>query len=99
LKAKTRTAAYDTLKMWVTKDTVLATKVECYSASGMLIKTLEFKKIKDFGNGIVRPSVIETYSPLYEGYRSIGIFAKILTRDLPDEVFTLNFLPKLGELR
>jgi hypothetical protein len=65
----------------------------------MLIKTLEFKDLKDFGNGIVRPAVTETYSPLYEGYRSIGIYAKIQPRELPDEVFTLNYLPKIGELR
>jgi outer membrane lipoprotein-sorting protein len=99
LRAKKRTVAYDTLKMWITKDTLLATRIECYSASGMLIKTLEFKEIKDFGNGIVRPAVTETYSPLYEGYRSFGIYAKIQPRELPDEVFTLNYLPKIGELR
>jgi hypothetical protein len=71
----------------------------CYSASGMLMKILEFKEVKDFGNGLVRPSVIETYSPLYEGYRSIMIFGQITERDFPDEVFTLAFFPKLGDLR
>lgn len=99
LQAKTRTVAYDRLKMWITKETLLVTKIECYSASGMLIKTLEFKEIKDFGNGIVRPSVVETHSPLHEGYRSIMIYAEMTLREFPDEVFTLNYLPKLEELR
>jgi outer membrane lipoprotein-sorting protein len=99
LKAKNRTAAYDSLKIWVYKDSLLLTQIKCYSASGMLMKILEFKEVKDFGNGLVRPSVIETYSPLYEGYRSIMIFGQITERDFPDEVFTLAFFPKLGDLR
>ena len=99
LQAKTRTVAYDRLKMWVTKDSLLVTKIECYSASDMLLKTLEFKEIKDLGTGIVRPSVIETSSPLHKGYRSIMIYGEMTLRDFPDEVFTLNYLPKLEELR
>jgi outer membrane lipoprotein-sorting protein len=99
LQAKTRTVAYDRLKMWITKETLLVTRIECYSASGMLIKTLEFKEVKDFGNGIVRPAVIETHSPLHEGYRSIMIYGEMTLREFPDEVFTLNYLPKLEELR
>jgi hypothetical protein len=99
LKAKTSSVAYDTLKMWVATDTLLVTKIECYSASGMLIKVLEFKDIKDFGNGLERPSVIETTSPLHKGYRSIMVYAQITAREFPDEVFTLNFLPKLNTLR
>ena len=99
LSAKSKTVAYSKLKMWATKNTLLITKVECYSASGMLIKTLEFKEIKDFGNGLKRPSVIETYSPLYKGYRSLMIYSNVKSRKFSDEAFTLNYLPKLGELR
>jgi len=99
LKAKSKTVAYDKLKMWVAKKAMLVTKIECYSASNMLIKTLEFKEIKDFGGGIIRPSVIETHSPLQKGYKSIMIFAEMKLRKFPDEVFTLNYLAKLGDLR
>ena len=99
LKAKTKAIAYDKLKMWVDKGASLPTQVECLTEADMLIKTLYFKKVKDFGEGIVRPSVIETDSPLYKGYRSIMIFAKIKARDLPDEAFTLNFLPRIKSLR
>ena len=99
LKAKSKVVAYDKLKMWVARKTTLATKIECYSASEMLIKTLEFKEVKDFGGGVVRPSVIETHSPLQKGYKSTMIFAQMKLRKFPDEVFTLNYLPKLGDLR
>jgi outer membrane lipoprotein-sorting protein len=99
LKAKTRTVAYDKLKMWVEKNNTMVTKVECYAASGKLIKTLEFKEIKNFGDGIMRPAVIETSSPLYKGYRSVMIYSGMKARNLPDEVFTFEFLPRLEELR
>jgi len=98
LKANNKTVAYDKLKMWATTDEIL-TKIECYSASGMLIKTLEFKEMKDFGNGLVRPSVMETYSPLYKGYRSMMIYSQVRSREFKDEVFTMNYMSKLESLR
>ena len=99
LKAKTKTVAYDRLKMWATKDKKILRKVECYGASGMLIKTLEFKNDKDFGNDLVRPSVVETFSPLYKGYKSYMIYQKIKARQVPDEAFTLQFMNRLGQLK
>ena len=99
LKAKTRTVAYDRLKMWVDKGKKLPTKLECLTEASMLIKTLYFKDIKEFGGGIVRPAVIETDSPLYKGYKSVMIFAKIKKRAFKDEVFTLTFMPNLESLR
>jgi hypothetical protein len=99
LKAKTKTVAYDRLKMWVDKNKNLPTKIECLTEAKMLIKTLYFKEIKDFGGGIVRPSLLETDSPLYKGYKSVMIFAKIKKRTFKDEVFTLTFMPNLESLR
>ena len=99
LKAKNNTVAYDRLRMTVDKQALVPTQIQCIAASGMLIKTLYFKEIKDFGGGIVRPAVLETDSPLYKGYRSILILARIKKREIPDEAFTLNFLPKLEGLR
>ncbi len=99
LKAKTREVAYDRLKMWADKNRKLPTKIECLTEAGMLIKTLYFKDHKDFGGGIVRPAVIETDSPLYKGYKSIMIFAKIKKREFKDEVFTLTYMPNMDSLR
>jgi outer membrane lipoprotein-sorting protein len=97
-KAKTKTVAYDRLKIWVDKSKILPTKIECLTEAEMLIKTLYFKDMKDFGGGIVRPSIIETDSPLYKGYKSVMIFAKIAKREFPDEVFTLTFMPNMESL-
>jgi outer membrane lipoprotein-sorting protein len=99
LKAKTGAVAYDKLKMWVDKQTLVPTKVECYAATGLLIKTLYYKERKPFDNGVLRPSIIETDSPLYKGYQSFLVYAKVKKRIVPDEVFTLGFLPKIDTLR
>lgn len=99
LKAKTRNVAYDRLRLWADKKRMLPTRIECLTEAGMLIKTLYFKEVKDFGGGIVRPSVIETDSPLYRGYKSVMILAQVKARNLKDEVFTLTFMPELESLR
>ena len=99
LKAKTGAVAYDRLKLTVDKKTVLPTRIEAYAASGMLVKTLHFKDIKDFGGGIRRPATVETDSPLYKGYKSVMLYAAVKKRTVADEVFTLNFMSRLDELR
>ena len=98
-KAKTSSVAYDRLKMEVDKKAMVPLTIECYAASGMLIKSLHYKNIKDFGGDLRRPSVLETDSPLHKGYKSVMLFAKINKKELADEVFTLNYLPRVDELR
>jgi hypothetical protein len=99
LKAKTKTVAYDRIKLWADKNKKLPTKIECLTEASMLIKTLYFKEVKDFGGGIVRPSVMETDSPLYQGYKSVMLFANIKKKEFKDEVFTLTFMPNIESLR
>jgi hypothetical protein len=98
LRARSSSVAYDRLRMTATRDTLLPTRIEAFAASGLLIKTLYFKEPKVF-EGVLRPTVIETDSPLHRGYRSIMIYASIEARDFPDEVFTLTFLPRIETLR
>jgi hypothetical protein len=85
--------------MWVDKQTRVPLTIEAYAASGLLIKTLHYSDIKEFGQGIVRPAVLETDSPLYKGYRSVMLFDGIRPREFADEVFTLDYLSRVGELR
>ncbi len=99
LKAKQKNVAYETVTMFIDSKTLLPDKIECYAASGMLIKNLYFKQIKDFGNGVVRPSIIETDSPLYKGYKSYIVFANVKKRDLANEIFSLNYMQKINGLR
>jgi hypothetical protein len=99
LKAKNSTVAYDRLVMQVDKKHQVPVTIAAYAASGMLIKTLRYSQMKDFGDGRLRPSVLETDSPLYQDYKSVMIYASIKTRDLPDEVFSLNYMGRVDDLR
>lgn len=99
LKAKTNEVAYDRLKMWINKELLLPVTIEAYAASGLLIKTLRFKDVKDFGGGIRRPATLETDSPLQKGYKSVMLWSGIKKGDFADEIFTLNYLPRIQELR
>ncbi len=99
LKAKNESVAYDHLVMEVDKKTLTPTKIICYTSTDMLIKTLYYKDIKDFGGGIVRPAVIETDSPLYKGYKSIMVYGKMIERAFPNEIFTIENIGKIQELR
>lgn len=99
LKAKSGTVAYDHLEMEVDKESLIPAEIRCYATSGILIKTLHYSKTKDFGNGLVRPSMLETDSPLQKGFKSVMLFDGIKSREFSDETFTLSFLPKVDELR
>ncbi len=99
LKAKNDTVAYDKLIMTVDKKSITPTKVVCYASTGMLIKTLTYKNIKEFSPGIIRPAVVETVSPFYKGYKSIMVYGKITPKNFADEVFTLDNISKVGTLR
>ena len=99
LKAKSATVAYDQVKMWVDKKSFAPSKIECYAATGLLIKTLYFKENKPFDDATLRPSVIETDSPLYKGYQSIMVYSRVKKRIASDEVFTLEFLGKVETIR
>lgn len=100
LDAKPDTSvAYDRLEMRVDKKTMLPTTISAYASSGMLIKTLSYSKVKDFGDGIVRPSVLETTSPLYVGFKAQILFDDVRHKRFADEVFTLNYMSRVNELR
>jgi len=99
LKARTRSVAYDRLKMWMSRKEALPVRIECFTASLVLVKTLHFRDPKDFGGGIVRPAVVETDSPLYKGYKSSMVFVQMKARTVPAEVFTLPFMPNLESIR
>lgn len=99
LKARGPWVAYDHLKMWVDRGRLLPVTIEAYGASGLLLKVLRFSHIKDFGDGIVRPSVVEAESPLRAGHKCVILFANFRKRNLSDEIFTVGYLPRFAELR
>jgi len=99
LKARSGSVAYDRLEMMIDPNLKSPVKIRAIAASGLLIKTIYFKKITDFGQGIKRPAVVETDSPLHKGYKSLMIFARIKPRKLAAEVFTTDYMGRIETLR
>ena len=59
LKAKTPDSAYDTVKLWVTREPLgLPVHGEYYTSSGKMLRSADFTEVKDFGNGLKRPAKI-----------------------------------------
>jgi outer membrane lipoprotein-sorting protein len=98
LAAKNETVTYEKLVMRVDKKTLFPNAIDCY-AGGIKLKTIRYLDPKDFGDGVKRPSVLETTSDLQRGYKSVMVFGKIKKRPLSDAVFTIDNIAKVGELR
>lgn len=59
LKAKTADSAYDSVKLWVTREPLgMPVHGEYYTASGKMLRSADFAEVKDFGSGLKRPSKI-----------------------------------------
>lgn len=57
LKAKVADASYDSIKLWVLKAPLgLPVRGEYYTQSGKLLRSADFTEVRDFGNGLKRPS-------------------------------------------
>ena len=78
-----------------TSSSLLPVTIEAYAASGLLIKTLHFKDVKDFGGGIKRPATLETDSPLYKGYKSVMLWSGLKKAEFPRRDFHAQ-LPAAG---
>jgi hypothetical protein len=99
LKAKNNSVAYDRVTIKADKKTFLPDYIKCFTASGMLVKTLHFKKIVEFEEGFSRPSITETTSPLHKGAKSIMIFSQLKRENLDKELFNINNMHKYKDLR
>lgn len=59
LKAKTTESAYDSVKLWVTREPLgLPVHGEYFTSSGKMLRSADFSDVKDFGNGLKRPAKI-----------------------------------------
>jgi hypothetical protein len=78
LKAKTSSAAYDVVKLWLTKDKLpQPVRAEYFAASGKLLRSADFFDVKDYGKGLVRPSRIVMRNELSTARKSEMAWEKI----------------------
>lgn len=94
LKAKTQSAAYDSIKLWMTREkNPQPIKAEFYAASGKILRRAEFSDVKDFGGGLVRPSRIKMTNEISSGrWSEMSWDAIALKDDIPAQRFVLDDL-------
>lgn len=94
LTAIDRAVTYQKVKYWVKQASSAPFKAEFYSLSGRLLKTCSYEDYKQLG-GKVRPTKLTMVDALKEDTRSFMDYEDMKSRELPDKVFTKEYLKKL----
>jgi len=94
LVAVDRTVTYQRVKYWVGRASYAPFKAEFYSLSDRLLKTCTYDNLRQLG-GRVRPARLVMVDALRSESRSEMDYMDMKTRELPDKVFTKEYLKKL----
>lgn len=85
---------YHRVLYWVEKGTNRPVKAEFYTLSKRLMKTGLYSEFKELG-GKIRPTKLTLIDALKSGEQSVLAYSSLKVRDIPDKVFTKDFLRKL----
>jgi outer membrane lipoprotein-sorting protein len=92
LSAKTKEAAYDHIKLWMTKGTRQPSKAEYYAASGKLLRSAVFEDVKSF-HGHDRPAHITMRNELAtKRFSEMTMLDMRFDMDVPAQKFVLDDL-------
>ena len=94
LTAADRAVTYAKVRYWVNKVSAKPYKAEFYSLSGRLLKTASYQNYKPLG-GKQRPGTIVIEDALRQGDRSVLEYSALQVRELPDKLFTKEYLKRL----
>ncbi|MEW5788460.1 MAG: outer membrane lipoprotein-sorting protein [Pseudomonadota bacterium] len=94
LTAVDRGVTYRRVMLWVEKDTLRPRKAEFYSLSNRLMKTCIYENFQNMA-GKSRASRLVMTDSLKPGNVSILEYQSMKLRDLPDKVFSKDYLKKL----
>jgi outer membrane lipoprotein-sorting protein len=94
LTAATRGVTYHRVLYWVNQASGRPYKAEFYSLSNRLLKTARYENYKQM-LGAVRPTRLVFQDALRKGEQSILDYYDMKPRDLPDRVFTKEYLRRL----
>jgi outer membrane lipoprotein-sorting protein len=94
LTAVDRSVTYPRVVYWVRESNSSPYKAEFYSLSNRLLKTCMYGKY-DKVLGKLRPTELVMTDALREGEKSVLVYSGMKLRDLPDKVFTKDYLKKL----
>jgi len=94
LKAVDRGVTYQRVMYWVSKKSYWPLKAEFYSLSNRLLKRCSYESYQMMA-GNVRPTRLVMEDALKLGEQSVLEYQGMNLRDLPDKIFTKDYLKKL----
>jgi len=94
LIAVDRSVTYQRVVYWVRESNSAPHKAEFYSTSNRLLKTCVYERFETMA-GKVRPTRLVMDDALRSGERSVLDYSAMKVRDLPDKIFTKDYLKKL----
>jgi len=94
LTAVDRSVTYRRVVYWVRESNSAPHKAEFYSVSNRLLKTCTYGKFEKM-LGKLRPTQLVLEDALHAGEQSVLDYSAMKLRDLPDKVFTKDYLKKL----
>lgn len=96
LTAVDRGVTYARVKYWVAAQDRRPLQAEFYALSGRLLKTARYEDFKELA-GRLRPTRLVMEDALKEGEVSILTYETMRVRDLPERMFTREYLRRLSE--
>jgi outer membrane lipoprotein-sorting protein len=94
LNAVDRGVTYHRVLLWVSKSNSRPRKAEFYSLSNRLMKTCAYEAFREM-SGRIRPTRLVMDDVLKSGHQSVLEYQDMRLRDLPEKIFTKDYLKKL----
>lgn len=94
LTAVDRSVTYQKVIYWVNQKNAWPLKAEFYSLSNRLLKKCSYEEFRTLA-GKVRPTRLVMEDALRNGEKSTLEYSEMKLRDLPDKIFTKDYLKKL----
>lgn len=95
LTAVDRGVTYAKVKYWVAEKDGRPLKAEFYALSGRLLKTCRYEAFKELA-GRIRPTRLVMEDALKKGEISVLSYSNMALKDLPERIFTREYLRRLG---
>ncbi|WP_374262847.1 outer membrane lipoprotein-sorting protein [Zoogloea sp.] len=97
LTAVDRGVTYAKVLYWVRQSNNWPYKAEFYSISDRLLKVCRYEKFKELG-GRTRPTQLVMEDALKKGDMSVLRYSQMTAKELPDRVFTKQYMDKLNRV-
>lgn len=94
LTAADRAVTYPRVVYWVRQSNAAPHKAEFYSLSNRLLKTCTYEKFQTM-TGRLRPTRLVMIDALRQDEQSVLEYSNMKLRDLPDKIFTKDYLKRL----